>query len=265
MLLPRTSRECAGRGPVMGCIVDKLSAFLVRLVGLSASPPGDRRSSPAVPGRGEPGGEASFAASRRSLAVSFLAVAAFCALSIAVLDRPLAFACRSVAKGIRESFRFVTAFGLSGWYLVPSFLLFILFRFRYRNPAWAGRALFVFVAVALSGVLVDVLKFVLGRYRPAMMFRDGLYGFTLFQTDAGATSFPSGHAAVITALAMSLDAILPRYRAAYVVFALLVTASRVVTCAHFLSDAVAGAYVAAITVLLLKHLFTGTGLQLRHR
>jgi membrane-associated phospholipid phosphatase len=61
---------------------------------------------------------------------------------------------------------------------------------------------------------------------------------------------------------MSLDAIFPRYRIAYVVLALLVTTSRVVTCAHFLSDAVAGAYVAAVTCLLLKHFFTRTGIQL---
>jgi membrane-associated phospholipid phosphatase len=247
----------------MGSRLSKLRSLLHWLVVGSPLPAGTGCSSPAVDGRREAAGEGGSAGSRRLLAVSFLAVAAFSVLSFVSLDRPLAYACSGLGRGIREFFRFVTTFGLSGLYLVPSLLLFLLFRFRSRNAARAGRALFVFLAVSLSGIVVDILKFILGRYRPAMLFHENLYGFAFFRIDAVATSFPSGHAAVVTGLAISLDAIWPRFRVLYALVALLVIGSRVVICAHFLSDVVTGAYVAAITTFALKHFFDESGIDLR--
>lgn len=71
-------------------------------------------------------------------------------------------------------------------------------------------------------------------------------------------------AAVITALALSLDAVWPRFRVLYALAALLVIGSLVVTCAHFVSDVVAGAYVAVITTLAVKRFFEESGVDLRH-
>jgi membrane-associated phospholipid phosphatase len=247
----------------MGYRLNKLRSLLHWLVVGSPSPAVTKCSLPSLTGRGEAAGETAFAGSRRFLTVSFLAVIGLCVLSFMSLDRPLAYGCRGLGNGVRQFFRFITTFGLSGWYLVPSLLLFTLFRSGYRKPAWAGRALFVFLAISFSGILVDILKFILGRYRPAMLFRENLYGFAFFETDALATSFPSGHAAVITALALSLDAIWPRFRIPYILLALMVSASRVVTSAHFLSDVVAGAYVAVATSLLLKRYFEQNGIDLR--
>jgi len=248
----------------MGSRLNKLRSLLHRLVAGSPSAAGTGCSSPAIDGRREASGGGGPAGSRRLLAISFLAVVAFSVLSFLVLDRPLAYACSGLGKGSREFFRFVTTFGLSGWYLVPSLLLFVLFRFRSRKPARAAQALFVFLAVSLSGIVVDILKFILGRYRPAMLFHENLYGFAFLQTDALATSFPSGHAAVVTALALSLDAIWPRFRVLYALVALLVIASRVLTCTHFLSDVAAGAYVAVITTLAVKGFFEESGIDLRY-
>ena len=248
----------------MGSRLNKLRSLLYWLVAGSPSAAGSGGSSPAIAGRREASGEGGSAGSGRLLAISVLGVVAFSVLSFLILDRPLAYACSGLGRGIRGFFRFVTTFGLSGWYLVPSLLLFIFFRFRSRNPARAGQALFVFLAVSLSGIVVDILKFILGRYRPAMLFHEDLYGFAFFRTDALATSFPSGHAAVITALALSLDAIWPRFRVLYVLAALLIIASRVVTCAHFLSDVAAGAYLAVIMTLAVKRFFEESGIDLRY-
>jgi len=219
---------------------------------------------PAIDGRLEASTGEGSAGNRRLPAISLFAVVAFCVLSFLNLDRPLAYACSGLGNGTREFFRFVTTFGLSGWYLVPSLLLFVLFRLYSRKPGPAAQALFVFLAVSLSGLVVDILKFTLGRYRPAMLFHDNLYGFAFFRIDALATSFPSGHAAVITALAFALDDIWPRFRLLYALAALLVIASRVVICAHFLSDVAAGAYLAVITTLAVKRFFEESGLDLRH-
>ena len=248
----------------MGSRLNKLRSLVHWLVVGSPSPAGTGSSLPSLPERGETAGGTSVTRSRRLLAISFLTVAAFCVLSFVSLDRPLAYACRGVGKGIREFFRFITTFGLSGWYLVPSLLLFIIFRFPSRKPAWAGPALFVFLSISLSGIVVDILKFTLGRYRPAMLFHENLYGFAFFRTDALASSFPSGHAAVVTALALSLDAIWPRFRIPYILLALMVSASRVLTSAHFLGDVVAGAYVAVITTLAVKGFFEESGIDLRY-
>ena len=248
----------------MGYSLNKLRSLLHWLVDGSPSPAATKCSLPSVGERGENAVGGRTSRTRSLLAVSFLAVAAFCVLSFLTLDRPLAYGCRALGKGVREFFRFVTTFGLSGWYLVPSFLVFILSRFRHRKHAWAGRALFVFLTISLSGIVVDILKFILGRYRPAMLFRENLYGFVFFRTDALATSFPSGHAAVITALALSLDAIWPRFRIPYILLALMVSASRVLTSAHFLSDVAAGAYLAVITTLAVKRFFEESGIDLRY-
>jgi membrane-associated phospholipid phosphatase len=247
----------------MGSRLSKLRSLLHWLVVGSPLPAGTGCSSAAVDGRREAADEGGPAGSRRLLAVSFLAVAAFSVLSFVSLDRPIAYACSGLKRGIREFFRVVTTFGLSGWYLVPSLLLFLLFRFRSRKAAQAGRALFVFLTISLSGIVVDIVKFILGRYRPAMLFHENLYGFAFFRTEAIATSFPSGHAAVITALAISLDAIWPKFRVLYAFAALFVIGSRVATCAHFLSDVAAGAYVAVITTFALKRFFEESGIDLR--
>ena len=248
----------------MGYRLNKLRSLLHWLVVGSPSSAGTGCSLPSIAGRRDAPGRGGSAGGGRLLTVSFLAVAAFCVVSFVSLDRPIAYGCRGLGKGVREFFRFITTFGLSGWYLVPSFLLFILSRFRFRKPAWAGRALFVFLAVSFSGIVVDILKFILGRYRPAMLFRENLYGFVFFNTDALATSFPSGHAAVVAALALSLDAIWPGLRVLYAFAALLVIASRVATCVHYLSDVVAGTYVAVITTLAVKRFFAKSGIDLRH-
>jgi len=251
-------------GPAMGSSLNKLRGLLHSLVVGSPSAAGTGGSLRAINGEREAAGEGGWGRNRRLLAISFLAVVAFSVLSFLILDRPLAYACSGLGKGSREFLRFVTTFGLSGWYLVPSLLLFVLFRFCSRKPALAGRALFVFLAISLSGIVVDILKFILGRYRPAMLFHENLYGFAFFRTDALATSFPSGHAAVISALALSLDAVWPKFRVLYALVALLVIGSRVVTCAHFLSDVAAGAYVAVITTLVVKRFFEESRINLRY-
>jgi len=251
-------------GFAMGSRLNKLRSLLRWLVAGRPSAAGSGGSLPAAHDRkGEAAGGGGSAGSRRALAISLLAVVAFSLLSFLNLDRPLAYACSRLGRGSREFFQVVTFLGLSGWYLVLSLLIFMLFRFRSRNPGRAAQALFVFVAISLSGIVVDILKFILGRYRPAMLFHDNLYGFAFFRIDARATSFPSGHAAVVTAVALSLGAIWPRFRVLYALAALLIIASRVVTCVHFLSDVVAGAYVAVITTLAVKRFFEESGLDLR--
>ena len=191
---------------------------------------------------------------------SLVAVALFCGLSYVYWDVPLTRAVRTADPGVHEAFQLITRFGVSTGYLVASFLGFLLFRFFKRSEVWARGFLFVFASIALSGITVDLFKFIFGRFRPQML-NQGLYGFTFFQTDHPLTSFPSGHAATITALALSVSLLhrnMP-LRVAAVPAVALVVASRVIIGAHYLSDVFFGSYVAAVTTLCLWRSFSRSG------
>ncbi|MEP2813879.1 MAG: phosphatase PAP2 family protein [Alphaproteobacteria bacterium] len=116
-------------------------------------------------------------------------------------------------------------------------------------------ALFVIFSIAAAGVLVNLLKFVIGRMRPRELLENGLYGFIPFNTDFGMNSYPSGHSQMVWSLAVSLFLIFPRLWPVLFTFAAAVAASRFLASVHFVSDVVMGSYIGAVVPLLLKHYF----------
>jgi lipid A 4'-phosphatase len=163
-------------------------------------------------------------------------------------DRPVAVLARGLGPRTLALAGVVTQFGLSQGYLIVSaaaFALFYLVGGRWRVNAW--RAAFIFVNVAVSGLAVDVIKVIVARARPKLFFSHGEFGFEWFRRGADHWSFPSGHVATVTALALSLTTIWPRLWPAWWTAALLICASRVILGAHYLSDLVGGFYVALLT------------------
>jgi membrane-associated phospholipid phosphatase len=183
-------------------------------------------------------------------------VSALCLLSYFYLDRSIAYYFRSIDSKVIAVFSVITLLGNSTGYLIVTALLFIVFRFIHTNMKLACRSLFVFLAVAISGLLTDMLKYVFARYRPIALFEDGLYGFDFFQFKYRMTSFPSGHANTITALMLAMYFMFPKYKLVYISIAVLVIASRVVLCDHFLSDVLFGACLAGLTTFYLVDYFT---------
>ncbi len=179
------------------------------------------------------------------------------------VDRPVAHYARSLdihAHGLIEFFRQMTDFGKGKWYLWPSGLIVIFFAFLSRGAGipmplrrlfgYTGvRAFYLFCTVALSGTLVNFFKPIIGRARPVLWLDHDIYGFQLF-TLAGSlwNGMPSGHATTAFAVAFSLAKMYPRGWIVWYLYALLLTSSRIFVCAHYLSDVVAGAALAAITV-----------------
>jgi membrane-associated phospholipid phosphatase len=168
------------------------------------------------------------------------------------IDLPVAIASRTLDMEIVSFFQVITGLGNAAWYLVPAALLFLLFHYVWKREQWARWCLFVFSAVAVSGLTTDLFKWLAGRWRPKAHLEDQLYGFDYFGVGYEATSFPSGHATTIWAFCMAMTALFPRYRLVWYVLAILVSISRVIVGAHYLSDVFAGVYVAVITVILLK-------------
>jgi membrane-associated phospholipid phosphatase len=168
------------------------------------------------------------------------------------VDLPVAVASRALDMEIVSVFQVITRLGNAAWYLVPAALLFLLFHYAWKREQWARWSLFVFSAVAVSGLTTDLVKWLAGRWRPKAHLQDQLYGFDYFGIGYEATSFPSGHTTTIWAFCMTMTMLFPRYRLVWYVLAILVSISRVIVGAHYLSDVFAGAYMAVITVYLLK-------------
>ena len=187
-----------------------------------------------------------------SITVFFAVTLLLIFLSYYFVDIPVAIFCRQIDQNILQVFDWITELGISTWYLVASLFLFVIFRFYRKNRVNANRALFVFAAVALSGIATNVVKLTVARYRPIIFFEKGLYGFDFFNSGYEYNSFPSGHAATIFSLATAMSLFWPKYRAYFFVVAFAIALSRIILTSHFVSDVIAGAFIGTLTVLLLK-------------
>ena len=171
-------------------------------------------------------------------------------------DRPIAVAMHGMGQRTLAVAAFITQFGYSRGYLVISAVVAIgLYFLGRRWRRWAWRAAFIFLNVALSGILVDIVKAIVGRPRPKLFFADGAYGFEWFRWGSDHWSFPSGHAQTAAAVALSLSTIWPRWWPAWWLAALLVMASRIVLDAHYLSDQIGGFFAAFVVWWFLRDWF----------
>ena len=120
------------------------------------------------------------------------------------------------------------------------------------------------VSLLIAEPIKSQLKFVFGRTWPESwnqnnpsFIHDGIYGFHWFHGGAGAfQSFPSGHMAAICAVASVLWVYYPRLRSVYSIVTLAALVGLVGANFHFLSDAIAGAFVGASAGLMATNLFT---------
>jgi lipid A 4'-phosphatase len=168
-----------------------------------------------------------------------------CAIAFVIayrwIDIPLAQALQNIDPVTHAIFGFITRLGEGGVYLVPLGLLLFLAWLKHAR-LWVLRAAFVFVALAVPGIVADIMKPVFGRARPVLLFRENLFGFTWGNPHANAWSFPSGHSVTVAALAVALYAIYPPAWPAYALLAFAVMASRIILDQHYLSDVIAGFY-----------------------
>jgi membrane-associated phospholipid phosphatase len=159
------------------------------------------------------------------------------------------------------SFRFVTDFGLAVWFLVPlgGVLLLIalvtspsLSRISQLVLALLSVRLgFLFLAIALPGLVVAIVKRIVGRARPLVAGEDAfLYKLFLWRVEYA--SFPSGHATTAFAAAVAFGVLWPRLRPLLWSYAIVIALSRIIVTAHHPSDVVAGAIAGAIGALLVR-------------
>lgn len=133
----------------------------------------------------------------------------------------------------------VTDIGLGQWFLGGSAIVYVVARLRGRTTI-SGQAAFVFITVAVSGIVVNLLKVVAGRMRPKLFLREAEHGFDPFSFGHDFASFPSGHATTLAAASFALALILPQWRWPILASGMALAFTRVMVTAHFLSDVIAG-------------------------
>ena len=121
--------------------------------------------------------------------------------------------------------------------------------------------LFMILSMATSGILINVIKLLVGRERPRFLFRDGTTDFHPFALRLADCSFPSGHTQSIWAAMFCLAFLFPRWREVFFFIAIVISASRFIIGAHYLADVIVSIFIAAAITLLWRRWFERAGVS----
>ena len=194
------------------------------------------------------------------LALGTVAGVTLVAAAMLLLDmRGVAFG-RALPPWVVGTFNEITDFGRSGWFLVPLAVLIVLAAIlatptagRMTSLILAGLAIrfsYVFLAIAVPGLAVSIVKRVIGRVRPSEL---GPFAYMPWSWRHEYASLPSGHTTTAAAAAVAIGALWPAARIPMWVFAAVIALSRVVIHAHFVSDTIAAAFVGAFGAILVRN------------
>jgi undecaprenyl-diphosphatase len=117
------------------------------------------------------------------------------------------------------------------------------------------RLQFLFLSVALSVFVAEILKYLIGRGRPFVGGQANPFNFVPFEGTGAYASLPSGHAVTAFALAFAVSALWPRLRVFMFTYAIVIILTRLVLLAHHPSDVVAGALVGMVGAMAVRYWF----------
>jgi len=195
------------------------------------------------------------------VALALVAAAVAIGAAMLVLDSWALGAQKRISIWVIDLFNEITDYGRSGWFLWPSGILIIALavlaataqRFaRLTIVSLIVRLEFIFIAIALPGLLVTIVKRLIGRVRPSVV---GPFAYVPFSWRPDYASMPSGHATTAFAVAVAIGALWPRARPLLWLYALVIAASRVIIAAHYPSDVIAGACVGGFGAILIRNYF----------
>lgn len=173
-------------------------------------------------------------------------------LSYWYLDQALAHYIHQSGINVSNTFfNAVTQFGDAKYPLIGTFFLYLIY--RKSDKLFARKNLYVFSAVAISGLIVDIIKVIAGRMRPELLFDTHKYGFSGFKFESSFYSFPSGHSATAFAFFVALALLNPKYKSLFVASALLIVLSRIILLQHYLSDVAIGSAIGAFCAYGIYH------------
>ena len=175
---------------------------------------------------------------------------ALVALAMFSRDGDLTLAARNEPLWLRTMAEHTTNFGKSGWILVLSGVIFLIAGFIARSADFEKHRVgaiyyatcsgYMFLSVALSGIIVNLVKRAIGRARPEFFDQLGAFHFQHFAGNAAFESLPSGHSTTDGAIFMVLSVLCPKYRVPLLVIGFMFAMTRIFVGAHYLSDVIAG-------------------------
>ncbi len=194
-------------------------------------------------------------------------------LAFLLLDQPVAAYIRSSDSVMKAIGVVITDFGKSNWILFASVILLMealtAWRLsgscaaRFRALQVGQLAAYLLATVAVSGIVANIAKRLIGRVRPLYQDDWSGLGFSPLHGSFQFESFPSGHATTVGAIMMAVALIVPRARMLCLVLAMWLGVSRVLVSAHYLSDVVAGLTLGAWFSILFATLFARFGVLFR--
>jgi membrane-associated phospholipid phosphatase len=177
-------------------------------------------------------------------------VAAMVIVATRRVDRPLAIRLRALDPRLHEAFKRLNKVGVSTGWLIGFAGGWVAATLG-EAPLTAAGFGFLFLSVALGGIANAAGKFLFGRARPKLLFRDGVFRFGWLRGHADWTSFPSGHANTAAALTIGLALTMP-WLAVFIGPPIAAIAlGRVAVNAHYLGDVLAGAWLGATVTLMV--------------
>lgn len=117
------------------------------------------------------------------------------------------------------------------------------------------RLQYLFLSVALSVFVAEILKYLIGRGRPFVGGKANPFNFIPLEGTGAYTSLPSGHAVTAFALAFAVSALWPRLRVFMFTYAIVIVLTRLVLLAHHPSDVTAGALVGMVGAMAVRYWF----------
>lgn len=149
----------------------------------------------------------------------------------------------------------VTQLGLANYYIIACVLLLAIGLALRKARLWQANA-FILISIIVSGILCDLFKFIIGRARPYELTLHHIYGLKFFQFSPNFWSLPSGHSTTISAVAVALSYLFPRYWIWFFIVVVLVLLSRILLLMHYPSDVWAGFYLGTLTTIWMHRLLS---------
>jgi len=196
--------------------------------------------------------------SKSALAAYGLLGFALSIFSFFVLDERVYYLTHTTDKATRDIWLTITDLGSSGWMAVVLIGMWVvssaLARLNPENLRWgllARQSVFIFAAVALTGIFTMIAKGIVGRARPYLFETEGPFGFDPFVFQSSYASWPSGHTTTAFAFAVAIILLAPRTKYVLLPFAVLAGYSRMAVDAHYLADVIIGTAIGVIGAILV--------------
>lgn len=149
---------------------------------------------------------------------------------------------------------FITNLGMSKLYLFGLPLLSIGILYFSSKKNLAIKIALLWFLVFYASIITFLLKNLLGRARPQLLFDKNIFGFFGWNLDGAFHSFPSGHTTVVTSLLIGLTILFPRHFIYWLIFAILVMLTRILLTFHYLSDVLVTSYIIFLEMGLLVYI-----------